>query len=84
MVCFDRTDVKPGAEERYCVYASRRRRYTYAHRHEDIYARFGEALCTYMIIPDALSDDLGNSAYVARLRTQEEVDEFVAFVQEQA
>ena len=33
---------------------------------------------------DALSDDLGNSFYMARFATEDELEEFVSFVQTQA
>ena len=80
MVCFDRTDVRPGAEEQYCNYACRRRIYTYKHSHEDVYAAFGDKIVAYVEMPDALADDLGNTAYVARFATADEMEAFVEYV----
>ena len=82
MVCFDSTLVVPAAEERYCIYACRRRRYTYVHSHDDIFARFGSAMVTYLENPDAIADDMGNTAYVACFRTAEEIAAFTAYVHE--
>jgi hypothetical protein len=35
-------------------------------------------------VPRVLSDDMGNHMYVARVRTEEEREEFIAYVQERA
>ena len=35
-------------------------------------------------VPGVLSDDMGNHMYVARVRTEQEREEFIAFVQERA
>ena len=82
MVCFDRTDVVAGGTDAFCVYASRRDIYEYAHPIDEVRARFGSAVMWAQRMPDGLSDDLGNFGVVARLATQDEVDDFVAFVQE--
>ena len=84
MVCFDHSNVKPGDRSYYCAYASRRDIYTYAHSHEDVYARYGGRIVKSERMPDALSDDLGNFAYYARLDSMDEVDEFVAYVHAKA
>ena len=84
MVCFDSTRVRPAAPECFCAFASRRDGRAYAHTHEEVLARFGEAVVAAERVPDALSDDLGNFGYTARLSCREEVDAFVAFVHERA
>ncbi len=84
MVCFDESHVVPGGENYYCVHASRRDIYTYAHTHEQILQRFPGSVMSWDRMPDGLSDDLGNMAYVGRFKTKAELDEFVAFVQERA
>ena len=84
MVCFDKTDLKPGGPSYYCSYAARRDIYRYAHSHEDVLARYGDRIVQAVRMPDGLADDMGNFAYVARLDSQAEVDEYVAYVQEKA
>ena len=84
MVCFDRTEVRPGDRSYYCVYASRRDGRRYAHSHEEVLARFGDAIVCSERMPDALADDMGNFAYYARLDSEEEIAPFESYVQERA
>lgn len=84
MVCYDERRVPDLKDDAFCVYASRRDCYRYVHSDEEVRARYGAAIKTSGRIPDALSDDLGNWNYTARLGTQKMVDEFVAYVQERA
>lgn len=80
MVCFDRTDVRPGGTDAFCSYASRRDGVRYVHTHEEILSRYAGSIVSAQRMPDGLADDLGNYCYVARLNTQEEVEEFVSYV----
>ena len=82
MVCFDERRTEPDGTDVYCVYASRRDAHRYAHGHDEVLARWGAAVVSCGRVPDALSDDLGNYQYTARLATSEEADEFVAYVHE--
>ena len=84
MVCFDESHVQKGGEDYYCVHASRRDIYEYAHSREEVEERFAGSLMSVDRMPDGLSDDLGNTAYVGRFKTKDELDEFVAYVQERA
>lgn len=82
MVCFDERRCEPGGPARFCAYASRRDAHRYAHSHEEVMARWGELVVSCGRVPDALSDDLGNYQYTARLESRAQADEFVAFVHE--
>lgn len=84
MVCFDELRHAPAGPDFYCVHASRRDAYAYTHSHDEVMAKFGEKVMSAKRMPDGLSDDLGNFAYVGRFETREELDAFVAFVQERA
>ena len=84
MVCFDESHVVAGDESYYCVHASRRDQYSYAHTPEEVAEKFAGSLMSVDRMPDGLSDDLGNTAYVGRFKTKAELDEFVAYVQERA
>ena len=68
----------------YCVYASQRDCHTYAHSHEDIMAQYGSAVCMQGRMADALSDDLGNTFYMVRLKSIDDGKRFAAFVHERA
>ena len=82
MVCFDERRTEPDGTDAFCVYASRRDAHAYAHPHEEVMARFGDAIVSCGRVPDALSDDMGNYQYTARVETPERAERFVAFVQE--
>ena len=85
---------KGAGEQYYCAYASRRDCHTYAHSHEDILSRYGAGawspadpalgICMCRRVPDALSDDLGNQAYMARFSSRKDIQPFFDFVCEKA
>jgi hypothetical protein len=70
--------------DRFCVYASKRDIYQYAHSHDEVLERYGNRMKMCERMPDVLSGAMGNHMYTALLDTQEEVDEFAAFVEEHA
>lgn len=82
MVCFDERRTPRDGEDGFCVYASRRDAHRYAHGHDEVLARWGSAVVAHGRVPAALADDMGDYQYTARLETQGEADEFVAFVHE--
>lgn len=84
MVTCDRRVVPESADRYYCVYAGRRDGHAYVHSHEDVLARYGDAIVMCERMPDTLSNDMGNQMYTARLKTAGEKDDFVRFVQERA
>ena len=81
MVAFDEAR-KPLGEDAYCAYASRRDGKPYKHSHQEIWDRYGSSLCMAERVPDALSDDLGNMAYIARFKEKKEIELFFRFVTE--
>ncbi|MDO4537362.1 MAG: hypothetical protein Q4B54_04310 [Coriobacteriales bacterium] len=83
MVCYNSTLFPQYLENYYCVYAGRRDCHRYLHSHEEVLNRYNTRLMMQWRMPDALSDDMGNHMYVARLGTDEERKEFVSFVQQQ-
>ena len=82
MVCFDERRTPRDGEDGFCVYASRRGAHRYAHAHEELLARWGSAVVSCGPVPPALSDDMGDYQYTARLATEDEANEFVAYVHE--
>ena len=75
---------KDEGEQFYCAYASRRDGCSYVHTHQDILARYGNDICMCERVPDALSDDLGNQAYIARFAARKDIEPFFNFVCERA
>ena len=83
MVCFDERRTPESDDLYYACYAGRRDCHEYVHSEAEVFERYGQAMAMSGRIPDALSDDLCNQMYVARLRTEEERLEFEQFVLEQ-
>ena len=70
----------PSSEKEYCcVYASRRDGRTYIHSHEEILARYGADMVMCERIPEILSGAMGNQMYTAKLGSEKEAMEFIAF-----
>ena len=84
MVTYGTSQNAHDGETFYCVYASQRDEYAYAHSHDEIMSAYGDVICMQGRMPDVLSDDLGNDFYVARAKNLEERNAFVDFIQLQA
>ena len=82
MAAYDRTYVDMNQQKYYAVYASQRYGKPYVHSFEEIRERYAEKIVLDEEIPEALSGAMGNHMWTARLDTEEEKDEFIAFVQE--
>ena len=82
MVAFDEVR-KPMGEQYYCAYAGRRDGKNYKHSHQDIWDRYGSAICMAERVPAALADDLCDFAFMARFKEKKEIQPFFDFVTEQ-
>jgi len=71
-------------DEYFCVFASRRDIYQYVHSHKEIIAKYKDKLVMCERMPEILSGAMGNQMYTAFADSQEEVDEFIEFVQKRA
>ena len=80
MVCYDQGYFDPEQRPYTCVYASRRRAYSYAHTHEEIFERYGYHMSLYEEMPAVLAGTMGDFAYLARFETEEEAVEFAKYV----
>ena len=79
MVAFNERRKGEG-EQYYCAYAGRRDCYRYRHSHEELMARYGADICMAERVPQALSDDLCDMAYIARFKERRDVERFFAYV----
>ena len=84
MVTFGSSANAEEGETFYCIFAAQRDCYTYAHTSSEILERYGDVICHHGRIPDALSDDMGNDFFMARLKSIEEGERYAAFVHERA
>ena len=79
MVAFGQ-DRKGEGEQYYCAYASRRDGVAYVKTHDEVMQRYGSDICMCRRVPDALADDLGNMAYIARFKEKKEIERFFSFI----
>jgi len=66
----------------FCVYTGKRDANRYAHSPADVYRQYGQNICMHERMPGILGSAMGDEAYIARFKTEEEVKEFAAFVYE--
>ena len=81
MVAFDERRKREGPEHFYCVYASRKDGHVYARSHEEIMARYGNSMVMQEEMPPMNWPQMGRYMYTARLKTHEEAEAFIRFVQ---
>jgi len=80
MVTYGTSANAADGETFYCVYASQRDCYAYAHTHQQIMDAYGDVICMQGRMADILSDDLGNTFYMVRLKSLQDAERFAAFV----
>ena len=77
MIAFDRRTVPDPHDDYYCVYAGRRDNCQYYMSHQDLLDKYQGAMCLTPHIDKALAPAIGDQAYIARFRTEDERDEFL-------
>ena len=82
MVTYDERRLPESEKHYYCAYAGRRNCYEYVHTHEEIMERYGDRMMMQEDMPPMNWPQMGNTMYTARLETEAETKEFIAFVQE--
>ncbi len=80
MVAFDRRSLPESREHCYCVYASRKDGHTYTRTHQEIMARYGGNMVMQEEMPPMNWPQMGRYMYTAKLRTFEEVQEFIQYI----
>ena len=81
MAAFDCRKVPESAEHFYCVYASRKDGHTYTRTHEEIMDKYGDRMMMQEEMPPMNWPQMGRYMYTARLKTYEEAQEFIRYVQ---
>jgi biotin carboxylase len=72
----------PWSTEYYCCFASRRDIHHYRHTDDEVRQRYQQQMVMSERMPDILSGAMGQQMFTVRLKTHEEVEEFVNFVHE--
>ena len=75
MITFDKTEV-PVGEHFFCAFAGLRDGKDFVMSHDDIMAKYGDAMRMVDRIPEALSGAMGNQMYLATFKTKREMDHF--------
>ena len=81
MVSSDRRSQPEGPDHFYCVYASRKDGHRYTHTHEEIMERYGRDMVMQEEMPPMNWPQMGRYMYTAKLRSFEETEAFIRFVQ---
>lgn len=69
-------------EQFYCAFASRRDIHQYVHTHEEVLQRYAQSLVMCERMPEIFHAAMGQQMYTVKLRSKQEVDDFVRFVHE--
>lgn len=67
----------------HCVYASRKFHKCYVHEGKEILKKYEHALKLHEVLPEVWRDAMGDEAFIACFEHKREIQEFIAFVQEE-
>lgn len=84
MIAYDRLRLPEKDSEEsqyYCVFASRRDIYDYVNTIEQVKERYGKDIVMCERMPEILSGAMGQQMFTVRLKTIEEVNDFINYVQ---
>ncbi len=82
MVTTDKRILPESGDDHWCVYAGRKEwLFEYEHSHEEIMAKYGNKIVMYEHMPEINWPSMGDISYTAHAYSEEEVDEFIRFVQ---
>ena len=82
MVVSDKRLLPESGDDHWCVYYGRRDNHTYTHSHEDVWARYGGQIAMCDRIPAAIAPDLGDRMYMAHVRSEQELQEYLKYLSE--
>ena len=80
MVCFDSLQDNSSGPDRWCVYASRKDRFTHIHSHEEILERYNDSLVMCERMPEVFATAMGDQMYTALMDSEDEVREYGLFI----
>lgn len=80
MVAYDKRTTPDPHDDFFCVFAGRRDGVEYHLDHKQMMEKYAYALKQWDRVPEALSGAMGNQSYIARFRTWEEKEQFLADV----
>ena len=84
MITADKRLLPKSGQDHWCVYASRKDSRTYKHTHEEILQKYGDRITMCERMPQIMWATMGCMMYMAHAYSEQEVQEFIRFVQEWA
>ena len=84
MITSDKRLLPASGQDHWCVYASRKDSHVYRHTHEEILAKYGDRITMCERMPEIMWATMGCMMYMAHAYSEQEVQEFIRFVQEWA
>ena len=82
MVTADKRLLPESGDDHWCVYYGRRDNHSYVHSHEDVLSRYGSRIAMCDRIPAAIAPDLGDQMYMAHIRSEQELQEYLDYLSE--
>ena len=82
MVTADKRLLPESGDDHWCVYYGRRDSHSYVHSHEDVLSRYGSRIAMCDRIPAAIAPDLGDQMYMAHIRSEQELQEYLDYLSE--
>lgn len=80
VMMYDENKEQDYPEKFYCASCSRRNTSSYLYSKEEVIAKYHNNICMAGEFPKVLRDDMGDSYFVAKFKTKEEMMEFDTFV----
>ena len=80
MITIDTNVTSSPKGDQFCVFASRRDQFTYAHSHEEIMERYGKDIVMQEEMPPIDWPSMGRYVYMAKFKEREEMERYFAFV----
>ena len=82
MVVSDKRLLAESGDDHWCVYYGRRDAHTYAHDDLAVMAGYGARMAMTGRIPAAIAPDLGDRMFMAHVRSEEELQEYLRYLSE--
>ena len=82
MVVSDKRLLPESGDDHFCVYYGRRDAHTYTHDDNAVMARYGGQMAMTGRIPAAIAPDLGERMFMAHVRSEQELQEYLKYLSE--
>ena len=82
MVVSDKRLLPESRDDHWCVYYGRRDAHTYAHGDNEVLYRYGGQMAMTGRIPEAIAPDLGERMFMAHIRSEKELQEYLKYLSE--